>query len=1126
MLGRLPKVGSSVAGLLLLLALGLAGGGARAGEETPLEAGLAVVDLTPAPGVALGGYAARWGRPSLAVHDAVEARALVLRQGDRSVALVSVDLVGVSRRVTELVRRRVADLGLDDVVLTATHTHAGPGGLTTVPLWRTSMGAFDRGLFARTAARIEAAIRRAYADLDPAVIRAGRTSGERLRGAVRRRAEVGVEPDASLGVIRIDRPDGSPRGAVVHFGAHPTLIGAGVRAISAGWPGAARREVERRLPGVTAIFLQGAEGDVSPVTPPNTSPDVWAKVAAYGRLVGDAAIEEYGRLGERDRERIGLVVEGTRIAHVPTVAAALLGGSPESALLGSWSVPVARLRLGTLELVTVPGEPTSAVAKRMGAGSARWILACAQDHLGYFVDRPTWRAARDMEAELCLFGPGIADTLTALADGDPPPLAEAPPGAPTADVPVEPVVLRAPTGGGPRGLGREHGRRLAVPIRGLLAAAERALEDEALGHGAGLLLAPVGLATGLSPRDMVMPLLVRAVRKLQRHAPPALLDEMEAVAGGAGVPFDAILLENMFLTLAEQPDKRALLALPARCTNLVAVGDATSMGQLIHGSTLDWGMHGVLADRVAILVMEPDTGHPFVSVTWPGMVGTLRAMGAQGIALTEESCAAPDDTTTDGVPVNLLMRDVVQHASSLEDAVRRVVDAPGTCGYKITVSDGRELDARVVEVTAHHHHVRAPRGGLLYGCDPESPCVGGDCDPRIPRNDGSSARRYPVVRTRLEGRRERIRVTDVEAALSSRDGGVLNGGTLLACVFEPQLLRFHVARGDGLDARAGRLAFVAYDLAPLLSPAARERYTPPWPVTDTGDIRARVKLEDFLGMRVEELSIPSPVRSGSARNDRFTAELYTPKDPIGVVIQLPHWKDPSGGQGQKLVAVGLAREGIASVLLPLPWQYGRTPDGASSGERTLSRDLARTREAAFQGVADVLRVGLWLERERGYPPSRQALLGLSLGGHIASLAYGATPDRFAGAALLLAGSHRQGAIFRKNGVTDSILARLRERDVTFEEARGFLLPIDPAALARPALADRVLIVAGTEDPVVPREAVEALAQAWGGARVSWFEGDHYSVIRHVADIIHAVTEHVRRRFAASDPTDGRAEMRR
>ena len=96
--------------------------------------------------------------------------------------------------------------------------------------------------------------------------------------------------------------------------------------------------------------------------------------------------------------------------------------------------------------------------------------------------------------------------------------------------------------------------------------------------------------------------------------------------------------------------------------------------------------------------------------------------------------------------------------------------------------------------------------------DPEADCVDGPCDPNIPRNDGSSARRYPAVRKRLEPYAGRIRLGDVQATLALTEGRVLNDGTLLACVFEPQLGRFHLATRDGVDPVHGRLGWQSYAL--------------------------------------------------------------------------------------------------------------------------------------------------------------------------------------------------------------------------------------------------------------------------------------------------------------------------
>jgi dienelactone hydrolase len=256
------------------------------------------------------------------------------------------------------------------------------------------------------------------------------------------------------------------------------------------------------------------------------------------------------------------------------------------------------------------------------------------------------------------------------------------------------------------------------------------------------------------------------------------------------------------------------------------------------------------------------------------------------------------------------------------------------------------------------------------------------------------------------------------------------------------------------------------------------------------------------------------VRSGLPGNDEIRAELFTPDDPSGVVIQLPHWKEGPGAPGQRLLALGLAARGFAVLILPLPYQHERAPDGVRSGKLTLSHDLARTRAAALQGVADVARAGLWLERKRGFPPERQAVLGVSLGGHVGSLALGAHPDRFGAGVFLLTASGIAETLFTENGITDGIRSRLEARGVTATEAADLLEAIDPARHARPDLADRILLVAGTDDPVAPRARVEALAKAWGGARVQWFEGGHYGMLRHLATVLAEATAHIERRFKA------------
>ncbi len=128
--------------LLLTGALFLAGSleisraaGAAPGQS-PLEAGVAVVDITPPVGYRLCGYFNE--RLATGVRDPLRAKALVMRQGDCSVAWVFCDLIGLTVDVTQGVRTAVQEqLGIpgDHVLVAATHSHTGPlyaGGMRMI----------------------------------------------------------------------------------------------------------------------------------------------------------------------------------------------------------------------------------------------------------------------------------------------------------------------------------------------------------------------------------------------------------------------------------------------------------------------------------------------------------------------------------------------------------------------------------------------------------------------------------------------------------------------------------------------------------------------------------------------------------------------------------------------------------------------------------------------------------------------------------------------------------------------------------------------------------------------------------------------------------------------------------
>src|SRR5438309_9881123 len=80
-----------------------------------LEVGVASCDITPdvtSHKVPLAGYGARKGKPSTGVHDPLHAKILLLRDGQKKMALVSCDLRSVTPQLKQQILEKVVGVGL------------------------------------------------------------------------------------------------------------------------------------------------------------------------------------------------------------------------------------------------------------------------------------------------------------------------------------------------------------------------------------------------------------------------------------------------------------------------------------------------------------------------------------------------------------------------------------------------------------------------------------------------------------------------------------------------------------------------------------------------------------------------------------------------------------------------------------------------------------------------------------------------------------------------------------------------------------------------------------------------------------------------------------------------------
>lgn len=275
--------------VFLILMLNVSGSMLRAEvDAATFQAGTAKVEITPSAESAVD----LLGQP-LRLRDPLFARVLVLKDEKLSVAIVSVDLiVFASQKVIAEARSK---WGVDHVILSATHTHAGmaPRGMIikppTAPDWTRSgkapaetvdwPGLSADPWYAKTETKIVAAIGQAMQNRFPARIVVGKGPFESAYMAHNRRlvrdgrvSALWENPDRrptqpidpTVGVIRVEDLSGKPRAFAVHYACHPVaLMGTGV--VSRDFPGAMVDFVEQELgEGCMGMFLQGAQGDLDP----------------------------------------------------------------------------------------------------------------------------------------------------------------------------------------------------------------------------------------------------------------------------------------------------------------------------------------------------------------------------------------------------------------------------------------------------------------------------------------------------------------------------------------------------------------------------------------------------------------------------------------------------------------------------------------------------------------------------------------------------------------------------------------------------------------------------------------------------------------------------------------------
>jgi hypothetical protein len=268
--------------------------------------------------------------------------------------------------------------------------------------------------------------------------------------------------------------------------------------------------------------------------------------------------------------------------------------------------------------------------------------------------------------------------------------------------------------------------------------------------------------------------------------------EIDAMADAAGVHRQEGRLANFFPELFH-------------CSGFALTGEATVGGRMYHGRILDY-LKGVgLEQNAVVMVYQPDVGNAWVNCGYAGFVGSVTAMNARHISIGE--MGGRGEGNWDGKPMAQLVREVMERAGTLDEALEIMRKGPRTCEYYYVISDGNSKQAVGIAATPTTFEVVKL----------------GEAHPRLPHaiKDAvllSAGSRYETLVERVKAGYGKF---DAAAARELMTRPVAMTSCIQAVLLAPDTLDFWVANADSQNV-ASHTRYTHYNLGELLmGPAAR-----------------------------------------------------------------------------------------------------------------------------------------------------------------------------------------------------------------------------------------------------------------------------------------------------------------
>jgi len=256
---------------------------------------------------------------------------------------------------------------------------------------------------------------------------------------------------------------------------------------------------------------------------------------------------------------------------------------------------------------------------------------------------------------------------------------------------------------------------------------------------------------------------------------------------------------------------------------------------------------------------------------------------------------------------------------------------------------------------------------------------------------------------------------------------------------------------------------------------------------------------------VFSLTFPSAVKTASAANNTVYAEYYQPrkagKHPAVIVLDIL-----DGAQVvSRAEALWLAQHDIPALVVFMAYYGPRREPG--SKERLLSTDIEKSVANVRQTVLDCRLATAWLESRPEVDALKLGVLGTSLGSFVGGV-FGGVEPKIKSVNLLLGGGDLVES-FSGHPIALAVLPILRLAGVTTPKLKKLIDPVDPITYAGQLKNKKLLLIAASNDDVVPPVATKKLWEATGKPEMIWVEATHVGSALYLFQMMRAVIKNVK-----------------